>query len=145
VAVQDAQGNTVNSNCLVTLSLTSKPNVPDSLLGTVSRTANAGLADFNGASLRISTTEGGTGYVLTATPQGPCGALAPAASNPFEITRSGVPFQLELIQAPSTAALNQVWSNQPIVRVLDVDGNLVGADSTTVVSVSIGAGSPGEP
>lgn len=140
VTFQDALGNTVSSTCSVTLSLTSGTGT---LLGTVTKTAVAGVADFSGLNLRINTTAGGAGYVLTATPNGACAAYATGASNAFTITLAGVPYSLVLATPPSTSSLNEVWATQPVVHVLDVDGNLVTSDNTTVVTITKSAGPAG--
>jgi hypothetical protein len=140
VTFQDAYGNTVSSTCQVTLSLTSGTGT---LLGTMTKTAVAGVADFAGLNLRINTTAGGSGYVLTATPGGACAAYATGASNAFTITLAGVPYSLVLATTPSTSALNEVWTTQPVVQVLDVDGNLVTSDNSTVVTVTKAAGPAG--
>lgn len=137
---QDAYGNTVSSTCAVTLSLTSGTGT---LLGTVTKTAVAGVADFAGLNLRIDTSAGGAGYVLTATPQGGCAAYAVGTSNAFTITLAGVPYELLLATAPSTSPLNQIWSTQPVVQVLDVNGNLASSDNTTVVTITKVSGPTG--
>lgn len=144
VVVQDAQGNTVSSSCLVTVGLTATP-AGDTFAGTFSRLALNGVADFTTANLRVLTTAGGTGYSLTATASGsaPCLALTSAVSDNFEITLSGVPYQLAVLTPPGTAPLNQVWTVQPKIQVLDIYGAVVTTDSTTVVTIAIDAGGTG--
>lgn len=140
VTFQDAQGNAVSSTCPVTLSLTSGTGT---LLGTVTKTAVAGVADFAGLNLRISTSAGGAGYVLTATPGGACAAYATGTSNAFTITLAGVPYSLMLAISPSTSSLNEVWATQPVVHVLDVNGDLATSDNATVVTITKSAGPTG--
>lgn len=140
VSFQDAFGNTVSSACAVTLSLTTGAGT---LVGTMTKTAVAGVADFAGLNLRINTSVGGSGYVLTATPQGACAAYTTGVSNAFTITLAGVPYELLLATAPSASPLNQVWSTQPVVQVLDVNGNLVSNDSSTVVTITKASGPTG--
>lgn len=137
LAVQDAQGNTVSSTCTITVSMVS-PNGTDTFAGTFARAAANGVSDFTGAGLRVLTTLGGTTYTLTAAASGTasCLALTGATSSAFEITLAGVPAQLAIVTAPSTAALNQVWPTQPVIQVLDTFGNLVSGDNTTVVTIA---------
>jgi hypothetical protein len=140
VAVQDAGGNTVTtSNCVVTLQMFGGAG-SDALVGTLSKTAMAGVADFSAASLRISTTTGGSSYYLHATTA--CAAISPADTATFTESLSGTPYQLAITQAPGSASLNQIWATQPVIQVLDSSGAIVSSDNETIVMVAKGVGSP---
>jgi hypothetical protein len=140
VTFQDAYGNTVSSGCPVTLSLTSGTGT---LLGTATKTAVAGVANFAGLNLRVNTSVGGSGYVLTATPQGACAAYTTGTSNAFTVTLAGAPYELLLVTPPSDSSLNEVWSTQPVVQVLDINGDLASSDNTTVVSITASSAQTG--
>jgi hypothetical protein len=145
VALQDVAGNTVtsNSSCVVTMTLRDG-DVTDNLFGTLSKTMVSGLADFSGLNLRVNTTIGGDDYNLRATPTGvSCNGLTVADSSELTITLSGLPSMLSIAQAPGASPLNMVWPTQPVVRVLDPDGNLVSGDNTTAVTLTATAGPAG--
>jgi hypothetical protein len=147
VAVQDAAGNTVSSSCTITISLSSPNGGSDSLAGTSSRAALAGVSNFAGAGLRVLSTIGGTTYTITATGSGGagCAALTTATSSAFTITLAGVPALLSLRTSPGNASLGQVWPTQPVIEVLDAFGNLVSGDNTTVVTIAKTGASPAGP
>jgi trimeric autotransporter adhesin len=135
VAVQDVSGNTVaTSTCIISLSLTA-PNVGDTLQGTVSKTAVSGVSDFSGLNLRVTSATGGSTYTLTASSQGACAGFT-ATSSAFTITMAGMPYQLVVSQLPSASSLSQVWSTQPTLQVVDVNGSLVSTDNSTVITVT---------
>lgn len=141
VTLVDSSGNTTkDSACLVTLTMTS-PNAGDQFQGTVlSMSMGTGVADFTGKNLRISRSGAGSStdsYTLTATASGSCSTLPAVISSSFTVSLVGLPSQLTLTQAPGTAALNQTWSQQPIVQVLDDTGTVVAADNSTVVVMDI--------
>lgn len=148
VGMADAQGNEVTTNiagCTVALTMTGGEagdtlNASLLTLSTVSSYAN-----FAGQNLRVvraATTTGPLNYNLVATAGGLCAALTAATSSSFQITLAGMPAQLAVVQVPSTAALNETWLSQPVVQVLDVDGNPVTTDNTTVVTITKDAASP---
>lgn len=146
VAMQDTYGNTVSSGtCTITFTLVNG-GVNDYLLGTLSKVTNTQVANYSGANLRIQTGVGGSTYALRATASA-C-TVAPATptidSDPITVTTAGVPKILEIFVSPSASALNEVWVTQPVVRVLDGDGNLVSSDNNTIVTVSAAAVTPGD-
>jgi len=146
VAMQDTYGNTVSSGtCTITFTLVNG-GMNDSLLGTLSKPTNTQVANFSGANLRIQSGLGGSTYLLRATASA-C-TIAPATpivdSDPITVTTAGVPKILELYVSPSSSALNEVWLTQPVVRVLDEDGNLVTSDNNTIVSISSAPVIPGK-
>lgn len=145
VRLVDGAGNTAsNINCLISMTLSGGAGA-DSLLGTLSETSVSGVASFSGNDMRVSTTTGGAAYSLSAAASGSAACLAltgPVASDTFSITLSGVPNRIVLTQAPSTSALNQTWVTQPVLKVVDVDGNDVTTDQDTVITVSETAVAP---
>ena len=139
-SLEDTYGNVVTSaSCDITMSLLGA-GASDSLVGTLSKTTVSGVADFSGLNLRVRTTSGGSSYYLRATASNCSSALATATddSSTFTVTKSGVPYQLALTTSPSGAALNEVWATQPVVKILDQYGAVVGNDNNTVVTVTIG-------
>ncbi len=113
-----------------------------------------GIAAFRGC--RIDT--GGRAYRLTAvvTPydrtQGPAQGY-PATSLPFDIRGGGpsvaatIGFTTQPLGAtyggprPSTPA-GRTWSIEPVVSVLDADGNVVTSDDSTIVLLDVAPGTP---
>ncbi len=151
INVTDAYGNTVTSNntCVVNLTLTGGDPL-DTLYGSViSKTVTSGVANFASPSQILHVDRNGptatpiSTYVLQATGSAPCGGLTAATSADFTVTFSGRPYQLSLMQGPSTAALNETWSSQPKIGVMDVNGNLVTGDNTTVVTLALASGGGG--
>jgi hypothetical protein len=147
VRMRDQNGNVATSpNCVVTLQpLANFSGVPaKSLVGTLSEVAASGVANFQGNNVRVATTAAATGLTIQAVGSGPvgCSALTAASSSSFSIDSSGVPAQLVLAQGPSTAALSEVWPTQPVIHLLDDQGNRVTEESSMVVNLAIAAGSP---
>ncbi|MGZ3669097.1 MAG: hypothetical protein ACXWR4_04415 [Bdellovibrionota bacterium] len=157
VAEVDAFGNTVNtdSSCVVNLTLAAAAgnaiDVGDELLGNnLSKTTTNGVSDFSGLNLKVvrtGATNSTLNYVLVATGSGSClGAVtgAPFKSTAFAVTLAGVPSQLSVQTPPGTSSLNMVWTQQPVVAVLDNTGTIVATDNTTsvVMSVKPASGSP---
>lgn len=135
VKVLDAAGNIVtNSTCDIDLALVLNGNAGDTLAGNVERNATSGVANFAGANVRVSTTSGGTGFQLRATST-ICNTLTAATSDTFDITLAGLPKAIVLTTNPSSASLNEVFSSQPVLKVVDAYGDTVTTDSGTVVSV----------
>jgi hypothetical protein len=145
----DQYGNSVttDSSCVVSLSFTGGDN-GDQLIGsTFTKTAVNGVADFTGDGLkivRIGSTPGDLStYRLHAAGTGVCAGATAADSNAFTVTLAGVPAQLSVTTPPGTAALNQVWPQQPVVKVLDENGQVVTSDNTTTIVMSITGGHGG--
>lgn len=130
VQVQDAYGNRVTSaSNAVTLSLASGST--GSISGTVSLNAIAGLASFSGLSF---TTDGNK--VLTAVATG----LTAASSNSFSVAVDSGD-QLSFLTQPGGGVAGAVWSQQPVVRILDSGGNLKsGATNAVTLTMTSGTG-----
>jgi len=125
VTVQDVSGNTVtNFNGTITLS-TGTTNI---LTGTTSITlANQGVATFSG--LGVQGTVGA--YTITAS----SGTLT-TATQAITITH-GIAHSI-VLTSPATTLNDTVFGTQPIVEILDEDGNRVttGAQSTQAVTLT---------
>jgi hypothetical protein len=145
VGLYDLYDNPVTTfNCTITL--TREASSPaGTLIGASTKTTVGGIADFATNALRFNTVTAGTTYKLHAKAAGvsPCGTLLEADTDPFEITLSGVPWQLAVSQPPSTAAMSQVFPIQPEIQVLDIDGNPVTNDNASVVVITKRSSSPG--
>jgi subtilase family serine protease len=129
VIIKDAYGNTVTTNTSnVTLAIGTNPS-GQTLSGTVTVSAIAGVASFSGLYINLA----GNSYTLTAGD----GSLTGATSDPFDIT-AGPAAQLAFIAQPSGGMAGAEWSAQPAVAVLDIYGNTVTTD-TSEVTLSIGA------
>jgi hypothetical protein len=128
VAVQDAQGNLVNSGdqASASISLSIASNVNGAILyGTYPINANLGIADF--VDLGIDQT--GVAYRLIAS----SGSLSPAFSNNFNIT-AGIP-QVIAVSGPSST-LSGRCSQVVTVQLQDNGGNPANAIQNTPVNVS---------
>lgn len=98
------------------------------LNGTLTVNVVNGVASFNDLSLN----KAGTGYTLVAT----SGTLASATSNAFDIT-AGPATQLSFSTQPGSAVAGSPLSPQPVVQVLDAQGNLV-SSYTGAISLALG-------
>ena len=129
VAVQDAGGNTViTSNAVITMSISTNPGA-GTLTGTLSATANSGIASYGDLSINKS----GTGYTLKAVATGLTGTSAA-----FNVT-AGSASKLVVTQQPGGGSGGVAWSIQPKVSIQDALGNTV-TTSTAAVTLSITAG-----
>lgn len=137
VALFDANDNAITDrNCTITLSRLAGTGT---LLGTTAMMSVGGVANFDTKDIKINTAVGGSNYQLRATASGGvCGAMSSPTvdSSTFSITLSGVPYQLAISMPPSTAALSQIFPSQPVVQILDVDGQLCSNDSASVVTIT---------
>jgi hypothetical protein len=128
IAVQDAQGNIINtgtgSNASITLSIAS--NVNGAVLsGTLSAAAVNGVATFS--DLGIDKTQ--TGYRLLAS----AGTYTPAYSNSFNV-QSGTPKKIK-ITGPATV-LSGTCSTAYTFQLQDQGGNATNALQNTPVTIS---------
>ena len=132
VSVVDAYGNLVasDSSTSVTLAIGANPGA-GTLSGTTSQTVSSGTATF--ADLSIASA--GSGYTLSASSSP---ALTGASSSAFNIT-AGAPAALAFTGQPSTAVAGSVIAPAVQVSVVDAYGNLVASDSSTSVTLAIGA------
>lgn len=135
VSVVDSYGNpTLVDGCVVTISLLGS-GTASTLFGTLSKTTAAGQADFGGSHLRVSLfNTRGSSFRLAA--QASCVPNTLAMSDAFTVSLSGVPSQLAVLRNGSASPLNKVWTRQPVVEVLDENGNRVSQDNETVVAVT---------
>lgn len=148
VEMIDKNGNLLpnDSACVVSLGLEGGDR-GDTLMGSsLSAVMVNGQAIFYGLRvIRSLESEGPMRYKLVATPSGPCEGMrgdGPFESETFTITTAGLPNHLVLKQAPGNARLGEVWSRQPVLAVVDSDGNLVTSDNSTVVTVRTSEDSP---
>jgi hypothetical protein len=116
----------------VTLTLGNNPG-GGTLSGTISVNAVSGVAAFT----NLSINKPGVGYTLIAE----SGNVPPATSSPFEIM-SGLATQLAFSTQPGGAVARTALAPQPVVTVLDADGNIATAYNGPVTIV-IGAGAGG--
>ena len=130
VYVEDAEGNIVTSDnsTLVSVALASGNGLPE---GTTSVTVKDGIATFAG----LNEITAGTialefsGDGLTAGPSSNI-VITPAA-----------PFRLKIATQPSpTATAGQAFATQPVIEELDLFGNIVTTDSSTVITAAISFG-----
>lgn len=129
VHILDSGGGLLTSATqAVTLTLTAGSGA---LLGTATVSAVGGVATFGG--LRM---EAVGAKELTATSPG----SANVVSDPFTIVPAA-PATLSFAVQPGGGAANQVWAQQPAVRLFDAYGNLcVNAGATVALSLQTGTG-----
>lgn len=130
VSVEDRLGNVITTDNTSQIHLALSVNT---LNGTTTQTVVNGVATFG--DLSIDTV--GTAYTLNATSVnvGPP-PLVSAVSTPFDIG-AGPPAQLAFVQQPTDVPAGQDISPAVTVAVEDAGGNLVSADNSTVVTISI--------
>jgi hypothetical protein len=128
VTVEDATGHTVIANSSVTLALTTTFGA--TFACTVNpKTANAGVANFEGCNINLPGT-----YTLTATD----GALTPAISNNVVVT-VGRAAKLAFTTQPIGAAGGAQFATQPVVTVEDAGGNTVTSNASSVLLTVTGS------
>jgi hypothetical protein len=129
VRIEDASGNLVDDNRIVTLALDANPGSA-TLGGTLSVAAVNGIATFADVEIDIAA----AGYTIVATTTG---GLTDVTSAPFTIA-PGAPTQLAYQQQPSDAAAGDLIAPAITVRILDSLGNLV-ATANNAVTLAFGA------
>lgn len=123
VTALDARGNVATSfTGAVTVALAANPT-SDTLQGTLSVNAVAGVARFGALSLRRV----GTGYTLTASAQG----LTSATSLPFDV-RPGTPAVLVFTTQPSSTVTGAAFNPAVAVALRDAFGNPATSSSAPV-------------
>jgi autotransporter-associated beta strand protein len=127
VTVQDANGNTINSNAAITLAISTNPG-NGALGGTVTVNAVNGVATFTNVSINVAA----TGYKLQATGSG----LTATTSNAFNITL-GSASKLAFTTSPSSSRHGVAFATQPVVTVQDDGGNTVTSNSSSI-TIAIG-------
>lgn len=133
VHILDAPGGALvtSGTNAITLTLTSGSGT---LLGTKTVQAVGGVATFTGLKM-----ENVGAKQVTATSPG----IANVVSNSFNIV-PGAPAALTFSTQPGGGAANQVWAQQPVVRLFDAFGNLcTNASDTVALSLQTGTGTLG--
>ncbi|MCC6575060.1 MAG: hypothetical protein IT462_14885 [Planctomycetes bacterium] len=135
VRVTDAGGNVITGYAVnINVAIGNNPGG-----GTLS--GNASVAPVNGESVfpGLSIDKAGVGYTLHFT----SGALS-VFSNSFSIV-VGTATKLAVTTQPGNSTGGIALSQAPVVQVQDQGGNLITADSTTIIDVAIttGTGAPG--
>ena len=129
--IRDAYDNVVtNSTAAVALSFGAGATLAESAVvtGYSAQNATAGVATFTGISLAAKVDD----YTVTAS----SGSLA-TASQVVTVTH-GEAHSITLT-APATATNDVVFGAQPVVRILDQEGNLVTSDSQSTQTVTLSA------
>lgn len=126
--IQTAGGTVATSkSSAVTLTLTSGSGV---LLGTKTVSAVSGVATFSGLKMEAVGSK-----ALTATASG----ISNAISNVFTIS-PGAPGVLAFSTQPGGGVANQVWSQQPVVKLYDAYGNFCVNNSSASVALALQSG-----
>lgn len=128
VAIQDAQGNTINSGAqaVADITLSINANINGAVLsGTNPVSSVAGVSDFNGMGIDKT----GNGYRLVAS----SGSLTPAYSNTFNVT-AGVPLRIGITGPTNT--LSGDCSTAVAIQLQDLGGNPANALQNTPVTIS---------
>ena len=130
IRIVDANGNTVTSSSVsVVASIASGSGT---LSGTTTVTASSGIATFT--NLVITGTAGN--FTLTFTPT----SLTPVTSSSLAIA-AGVATAAAITTQPTGAASGSTLATQPVIRIVDANGNTVTSPSVSVVaSIASGTG-----
>ena len=125
VEVQDALGNRVTtSTASITVGIGTNPG-GSTLGGAATAGAVAGVASFGTLTLNKS----GVGYTLGAT----SGGLAAATSTVFTVN-PGTATALAITTAPTAAVNGVALAPQPVIRLVDANGNTVPTTGVTVTA-----------
>ncbi len=134
VTVEDVSGNTVtSSSAAITLAINSGPGVAGFTCTTNPLNASSGVASFSGC--QIAGLAGS--YTLKANATG----LTQGTSAAFTITVAPAS-QLVFTTQPGGATAGSTWTSEPVVSVEDPFGNVVTAQNTGTVAMSIVSGGP---
>lgn len=124
VRIVDSSGNTVTGSSVnVVASIASGTG---RLTGTTTKPAIAGVATFS--DLAITGTAGS--FMLTFTPTG----VIEATSNAFTLG-IGAASKLALAKSAAKAVSRVAFGTQPVIRIVDVGGNTVSTNTSTVTAV----------
>ncbi|MQF49162.1 hypothetical protein FIM08_04635, partial [SAR202 cluster bacterium AC-647-N09_OGT_505m] len=127
VAIQDGAGNVVtDSSATVTLTLSS-----GTLSGTTTLNAINGIATFTDIS--VSTT--GAGLALTASSIG----LTSATSSSFAVL-AGDASAVSVVTQPGNATSGTAFTTQPVIHIVDAQGNLTASPGNVTSTISGGTG-----
>ena len=129
VQVQDAGGNDVSTSIPVSIAIGTNPS-GGVLSGTTPVTSVSGLAVFSD----LTIDKAGTGYTLVASSSG----LASGTSSGFDITAAAAD-HLTFGQQPTNTAAGSSITPSVTVQVRDQFGNVVTGDSSTQVTLDLGA------
>jgi alpha-tubulin suppressor-like RCC1 family protein len=131
VAIRDAAGNTVvgDNGSVVTVTVSDGAS-PGAVVGTATAQALAGVARFS--SVGISGTAG-SNYTLTYTRDG-----LPAVTQTI-VPGAGTATTLAIATSAAGAPSGSAFTTQPVVRVVDANGNTV-TTSTSTVTMTVSAG-----
>ena len=143
VEILDVQGNRVTSDNSTTVTLTCvSPATCGGLLGTVSGTATLGLVDFTGHNLRSNQS---TAPLKNVVIHAATGALIGTDSANFtENSAAANPATTMVFSTQPNDVLPftcRPWATQPVIKLLDVNGDVAVNDSSSTVTVSCAAGS----
>lgn len=130
VEILDANGYVVQNDdaSVITASIASGSGV---LLGMTSVTVQAGVAMFTDLAV--------DGLIGDRILEFATGELAPAVSSPFAL-EAGPAVTIEIVTQPADARAGVPLVTQPVVRLLDANGNVTENDNASVLTVSIAAG-----
>ena len=129
VTVIDVGGNPITTDSTTSITASSTTGT---IGGTTTVTASSGVATFN--ALTLAGTAGN--HTLTFSADG----LTPVTSSQFAITH-GVAAALAVTTQPvGSVAIGSPLSVQPVVRVVDAQGNTVTSDSGTTITATVATG-----
>ena len=132
VAVQDEQGGTI-PDAVTTITLAIADNAGGATLsGTTTVNAVAGVATFNNVRLD----KAGTGYTLRATAV----PLTAATSTAFNIVAGPAARLLMVTQPPAAAQSGVPLAADPVVRIVDANGNAVAQAGVEISVQLVGTG-----
>ncbi len=127
VTVLDITGNEVPSTGMaIRLSVSTA-----TLSGSVTASAATGVATF-ASDLRLRGVSGNHIFVFTAEGTSSSGVISTSQAI---VLNHGLPNRLNIAQHSNTARVGINFTQQPVVQILDLDGNVV-SDSSLVVSIS---------
>ena len=135
VVIRDAQGNTRTGDSSTQVTVAIQSGAGGTLGGTTTVAASNGVVTFTNLTLAGTV---GTSYVLRFTSSG----LTLADSSNVTVT-PGSASHLGIMTQPVGALSGTTLAAQPIVAILDMQGNPITSDNSTQVMVTIQAGNGG--
>ena len=151
IAIRDAEGNLITKepgdgslSALVTMDLSLSSPGNDTLTGSRQQYFTKGVADFSGNGLKVKlndSSEGGPGYSLNAVVDFGDNDTAndlTTFSRSFIVTRAGEANTISFSTQPSnTVTTGVILSQQPVLQILDINGDLATNDSETAVTIRL--------
>lgn len=131
VSIVDAGGNVVTTDSATTVTATSSTGT---IGGTTSVTAVAGVATFDGLTLAG---DASINHAISFSADG----LAGDSTADFTITHGSGSSLSIATQPVGGVGIGSALATQPVVNVVDAEGNVVSSDSSTVVTATISSGS----